>query len=176
MNYEKIYKNIVSKAQSRDKLDGYTERHHIIPKSLGGTDDDSNMVTLTAREHFLAHYCLWKFNEGQAKRLMAFAFRCMGMNKHGVRYMNSRLYSQFKKDLKHSEETKRKISIGNTGKKLTQEHIDKVQLGRARYMLSMTPEKRIAKRLAQRVAYWKERELLESTTQRYICFGCKINF
>ena len=164
MNYEKIYKNIVSKAQSRDKLDGYTERHHIIPKSLGGTDDDSNMVTLTAREHFLAHYCLWKFNEGQAKRLMAFAFRCMGMNKHGVRYMNSRLYSEFKKDLKHSEETKIKIGLFNKGRKHTQEHINKALSTKAKNRAMLTPADIIAKRLAQRVAYWKERELLESTT------------
>ena len=177
MNYEKIYKNIISKAQSRDKLNGYTERHHIIPKSFGGSNDDSNMVTLTAREHFLAHYCLWKFNVGQARSKMAYAFKAMSMG----RYMNSRLYSEFKKDVKLSdshkrkiglgnkgktvtEETKRKISIGNTGKKLTQEHIDKVQLGRAKYILSMTPAKKIARKLAKRKAYWKERELLESTT------------
>ena len=52
MNYEKIYNNIISKAQSRQKLDGYIERHHIIPRSFGGSDDDSNIVALTAREHF----------------------------------------------------------------------------------------------------------------------------
>ncbi len=177
MNYNKIYNSIISKAQSRDKLDGYIERHHIIPKSFGGSDDDSNMVALTAREHFLAHYCLWKFNVGQARSKMAYAFKAMSMG----RYMNSRLYSDFKKDVKLSkahkikiglgnkgkkqtEETKRKISIANTGNKITQEHVDKIQQGRAKYVLSMTPEKKIAKRLAQRVAYWKERELLESNT------------
>lgn len=38
----------------------YTENHHIVPKSLGGTDDDSNMKRLTARQHFIAHWMLWK--------------------------------------------------------------------------------------------------------------------
>jgi len=33
--YTKWYFNIVSAAQNRD-ISGYTEEHHIIPKSLGG--------------------------------------------------------------------------------------------------------------------------------------------
>ena len=111
MNYEKIYKNIVSKAQSRDKLDGYTERHHIIPKSLGGSNDDSNMITLTAREHFLAHYCLWKFSEGQSKSKMARAFSFMRASNNDGRYVNSRLYSSLRNTMKHTEESKRKISF-----------------------------------------------------------------
>jgi hypothetical protein len=34
----------------------YTERHHIIPKHTGGTDDVVNMVELLPEEHFMAHY------------------------------------------------------------------------------------------------------------------------
>ena len=115
MNYEKIYTSIISNAQSRDKLDGYTERHHIIPKSLGGSDDNNNIIDLTAREHFLAHYCLWKFTTGEAQYKMAHAFSFMraGMSKY--RYINSRLYSSLRCNLKHTSKTKQKISINNVG-------------------------------------------------------------
>ena len=40
------------------KLKGYVERHHIIPRSKGGSDDKSNIVELTAREHLLSHWLL----------------------------------------------------------------------------------------------------------------------
>jgi hypothetical protein len=36
----------------------YTEKHHIIPKSLGGLNNKDNLVKLTAKEHRLAHILL----------------------------------------------------------------------------------------------------------------------
>jgi hypothetical protein len=38
----------------------YTERHHIIPKSLGGDDTEENLVWLTAEEHLSVHLLLPK--------------------------------------------------------------------------------------------------------------------
>lgn len=38
----------------------YYEKHHIIPRCIGGSDNELNLVLLTAREHFLAHYLLCK--------------------------------------------------------------------------------------------------------------------
>jgi hypothetical protein len=38
----------------------YTERHHIIPKSMGGSDIDTNLVWLTAEEHLAVHLLLPK--------------------------------------------------------------------------------------------------------------------
>lgn len=38
----------------------YTERHHIIPKSMGGSDDSSNLVWLTAEDHLTVHLLLPK--------------------------------------------------------------------------------------------------------------------
>jgi hypothetical protein len=57
MNYQKIYNQIIERAKIR-QLEGYKEKHHIIPKCLGGNDDKSNIVELTAREHFLCHLLL----------------------------------------------------------------------------------------------------------------------
>lgn len=57
MDYQKIYDNIIERAKNRE-LTGYTEKHHIIPRCMNGTDDPSNIAILTAREHFIAHQLL----------------------------------------------------------------------------------------------------------------------
>jgi len=57
MNYKKIHDKIIERAKDRN-IEGYTEKHHIIPKCMGGTDDTENLVELTAREHFVVHKLL----------------------------------------------------------------------------------------------------------------------
>ena len=52
MNYTKIYNKIIETRASRIPI-GYSEEHHIIPKSFGGPDSKDNLVRLTAREHFI---------------------------------------------------------------------------------------------------------------------------
>ena len=36
------------------------ERHHIVPRSMGGTNDKDNLINLTPRQHLIAHWMLWK--------------------------------------------------------------------------------------------------------------------
>ena len=57
MNYQQIHDNIIDRAGNRVPT-GYTENHHVIPKCLGGSNDNSNLVRLTAREHFIVHKLL----------------------------------------------------------------------------------------------------------------------
>ena len=59
MNYKKIYEDLVSRGKSR-VLETYSERHHIIPKCMGGSDDKENLVRLTPEEHYVAHQLLIK--------------------------------------------------------------------------------------------------------------------
>lgn len=59
MNYKNIYDSLISKAKNRN-LNGYKERHHIIPKCMGGSNDKSNLVDLTPEEHYVAHQLLAK--------------------------------------------------------------------------------------------------------------------
>ena len=59
MDYEKIYFSIV-RNRKINKFDGYTEKHHILPRSLGGSDENSNLVNLSAREHYICHLLLTK--------------------------------------------------------------------------------------------------------------------
>lgn len=43
-------------------LEGYIERHHVVPKCLGGSNDISNIVALTPEEHYMAHLLLIKIH------------------------------------------------------------------------------------------------------------------
>lgn len=63
-DFKEKYKKIIEKAKSenRKRGDKYYEKHHINPKSLGGNDEEDNLVLLTPEEHFKAHYLLWKFS------------------------------------------------------------------------------------------------------------------
>ena len=46
------YNSIISQAKSRPLIkENYYEKHHIIPKSMGGDNNSNNLVFLTAREH-----------------------------------------------------------------------------------------------------------------------------
>ena len=54
--YYKIYCNLTERAKSRElPKETYIEKHHIIPRSLGGNNSKNNIVSLTAREHFICH-------------------------------------------------------------------------------------------------------------------------
>ena len=57
MNYENFIKSAVEKGRDLNRESGY-EIHHIQPRSLGGSDDDENLVKLTYLEHLIAHYLL----------------------------------------------------------------------------------------------------------------------
>jgi len=55
--YTCIYFRIVNRARTR-RLNGYQERHHVIPRSLGGSNESDNLVNLTAKEHYIVHLLL----------------------------------------------------------------------------------------------------------------------
>ncbi len=59
MNYQKIYNNLIERAKNRVIL-GYYEKHHIIPRCIGGSDNSSNLIKLTPEEHYIAHQLLVK--------------------------------------------------------------------------------------------------------------------
>lgn len=72
--YNKWYFNIIDRAKSRTLAnDDYVEKHHIIPKSLGGSNNADNLVCLTAKEHFICHLLLTKMTAGVARTKMVYA-------------------------------------------------------------------------------------------------------
>lgn len=110
MNYEHHYKTLIQKAKAR-KLIGYKERHHIIPKSMGGNDQEDNLVDLTAREHFIAHLLLVKIYNYNYKLVKAAAMMCVGQRE---RKITNRLYGKMRDYYKEA------MSISQTGNKNSQ--------------------------------------------------------
>lgn len=71
--YARWYNELIQNAKNRDKPLGYTEKHHIVPKCLGGGNRKSNIAFLTGREHFIAHAFLARCFTGKLKAKMIFA-------------------------------------------------------------------------------------------------------
>lgn len=128
--YSRWYDELIQKAQLRGKIQGYKETHHIIPKSLGGDNIKSNLVQLTAREHYIAHALLWKMKfEGIYGSKMSYAFNTfinkMTTKERGVHHtytISSRMYETFRKH--YSQMLKEKIARDGAnfkGKKHTEE-------------------------------------------------------
>ena len=70
MDYAKHYNKLIARAQNR-QITGYVEKHHIIPSCMGGSNDKSNLVKLTAEEHYVAHQLLVKMYPGHAGLIRA---------------------------------------------------------------------------------------------------------
>ena len=85
MNLQKIHDKIIERAIQRIKPEGYAERHHILPRSMGGTNDKNNLVYLTGREHCIIHLLLAKIYNNDS---MWYALNCMTL----TRKIKSRAY------------------------------------------------------------------------------------
>lgn len=113
--YTNWYFNIIENAQSRPKVDGYTEKHHVIPRCMGGKEKD-NLAILTAREHFICHWLLTKMVKNRLLReKLAYAFRTMMLMRRPYQYrysFSSRTFAVIRKNgcFKRSKETKKKMS------------------------------------------------------------------
>lgn len=117
--YTKIYFQIINSAKSTNII-GYTEKHHIIPRSLGGSDDKLNLVKLTARQHYICHLLLTKMVEpnSDAYHKMVKAYMMMSWCKDGNQdrsyKVNSRLFESMKIEFSKLQ------SIQQTGKSNSQ--------------------------------------------------------
>lgn len=118
--YTKWYNAIIAQAGKRVNQTGYVEQHHIIPKSLGGTNDPENLVKLTAREHFICHLLLTKMVSDPAhKRSMYYASYMMVRGHRTRHYLpSSRLYEITRKRM---IEAQKERPGPNLGKKWSEE-------------------------------------------------------
>ena len=128
MNYKDAYNSLIERSKIRT-LEGYVEKHHIIPKCMGGSDEHDNIAILSAREHYIAHQLLVKLHPGNYK--IIYAARMMTVDKTGGRINNKQYEWLTKAFLKtdrseiynKSIETKRKRGTG----KLSPESIEKLK-------------------------------------------------
>lgn len=183
MNYEKNYYDYLNyvKSLNRFKGDGnYYEWHHILPKSLGGLNTEDNLVLLTAREHFLAHYLLCKFLKGSELKSMIWAFHRMQYSEYDnqYRYTNSRLYEAARKNFKNiifddtfkkqvSERAKNTVWIndGKNSKMIKKDNLDnflsqnpQYKIGRLSFKHKKSRKKETQKRKIVEKRYWMYKE------------------
>lgn len=73
MDYHRIYREFIADRKAREaSITGYVEKHHILPRSLGGGDEAKNLIRLTAEDHFFAHLLLAKVHGGRMWAPIAF--------------------------------------------------------------------------------------------------------
>ena len=118
MDYKRLYNKLIEKGKNR-KLKGYTENHHIIPKCLGGKDVKSNLVKLTAKEHFLAHKLLVEIYPNEYKLLWALWLMAIGKQKW--KYQDP--YQVTSRDY---ERIRLKVSESRKGRKISKSQKDKI--------------------------------------------------
>jgi HNH endonuclease len=108
MNYKNIYNTIIESAKFRKKFQG-SERHHIIPRSCGGSNDLDNLVYLTAREHFICHRLLVKIYKDdlifKKKMIYALWWMCKTSRQKNV-IVSSRIYEQTRYEYNQSHPNK----------------------------------------------------------------------
>lgn len=137
VRFKKIYDDLISTRRSRgldkSKLDGYYEKHHIIPKCMGGKDEDENYVLLTYREHIIAHKLLYRIYPDVPGNLISLYAMALTTNPNHKRERVPSLSSKYMAQLKEeyiqkfdeisrkqlgkevSEDIRRKISSSNKG-------------------------------------------------------------
>lgn len=116
MNYKRIYDQLIKSAKNRSTPAGYSKKyrrcgydiHHIIAKSLGGTDAPQNLVYLTYKEHYVAHHLLAKY----AGDKMRYAFFRMSHNAKKYRVTASQMSDarKLKSLTLFTKETRKKMS------------------------------------------------------------------
>ena len=164
--YKRWYTNITERAKTR-QLDSYTESHHIVPRSLGGSNEAGNLVNLTAREHFICHWLLVKMTTGQDRHKMLNALRMMrAENSNQQRYttkITARVYESIKTEYsilqservngnknpmygkKRTQEMNDAVSRANKGRIPSKEQIDNLKTALAERTASGVKRKKYSK-------------------------------
>lgn len=144
MNYIAIYSRLIRRSKRRIlENDIYTEKHHIIPKCLGGSGNSWNIAILTAEEHYIAHLLLVKIFPDNDKLVFAAKMLATANRYQGTR-CNNKLYGWLKRRFNEintksrvprTDEVKAKISNSMKGRqshrkgvKLSDEHKRKIGL------------------------------------------------
>jgi hypothetical protein len=137
MNYLTIYDRLIDRARTRI-IEGYTERHHIVPRCMGGGDEPENIVRLTPEEHFLAHQLLVKIHPDC--HLLVFAVNAMTIgtkvtirNNKQFGWIRRRFAEEVRKmklGKPRSPEVRAKLSEANKGRPLSLETRAKMSASR----------------------------------------------
>jgi hypothetical protein len=129
MDYKKLYDSIIRNSKDKEitreklKLEGdYFERHHIIPESSGGSNSNENLVLLTAREHYICHWLLYKINPTKEN---AFSWWMMSNSDGNIYHIERKRQSSRKYEYARNAFSAH-ISVIHKGKNLSKDHKQKL--------------------------------------------------
>ena len=179
MDYQKIYNNLICRKILRS---GYVEKHHILPRCLGGLDNRENLIELYPEEHYLAHLLLCKIHPGNQKLLYAAMNMTSGsMINNGKR--NNKAYGWLRRQYaesmsgdnnparripglqkeaakkrvgqKRSEETKVRMSAAQKGRTFTEETKQKMSIAaKNKPPISLETREKLSAKSKGRVGPW----------------------
>ena len=119
MDYQRIYNEFIADRRIKERsLTGYTEKHHILPRSLGGDNSKENIIRLAAQDHYFAHELLAKIYRGKM-------INALWMMTTSSKYKTSRLMYQSAKE-NHVKEISPKLIKAITGRKKSKDEIDRI--------------------------------------------------
>ena len=145
-------------ALSGQLVDGYCEVHHIVPRSLGGSNDKDNLISLTPRQHYIAHWMLWKACGGVAGRSF---FMMSNLGKYGK--VNSTTYAQAREN--YSEQVKKQMAKRPNRPAFTPEHREKLRQAKLGCKLSTEHRANVGKsRLGRKLS--EEHKMTISNTKK----------
>lgn len=161
MDYKKIYHEIIERSKNRT-LSCYTEKHHIIPKCLGGSNEKENIVILTPKEHYMCHFLLYRMNKDNKKLSYAFWIMCNGFSKKKREFViSSRVYSEIRENISYSLRESKKgvkrpesvgIAVGNAhrGKEISEQQKKIISESNKNKIISQETRDKISKALTGR--------------------------
>ncbi len=146
MDYQKHYNKLIERARDR-QINGYFEKHHVIPKCMGGSNDKNNIVKLTAAEHYLAHLLLINIYP-HVKKLISAVFLMTGSTNNGSERHSNKKYAWVRElfikrctGVKLSDNHKLNLSLSHKGKPLSEKQI---QANKARRGIPVNERSRAA--------------------------------
>lgn len=122
MNYSVIYNSLISRSINRIDVSDNVEKHHIIPRCMGGSDDADNIAGLTCREHFIAHRLLVRLYPSH--RGLAYGLWRLMHDRRREIHISSREYARLR------EQVAVKCGDRFRGKSQSKEHIEKCRVSR----------------------------------------------
>jgi len=167
MNYKHHYNKLITRAVNRT-LEGYTERHHIIPRCLGGSDDRVNLVNLTPEEHYLAHQLLIKINPGNHRLVHAATMMCVS-SPYNARNTN-KLYGWLRRRLSESAKLRTKEKNGSYGKPW---YHDPETKEAGKFIPGTEPDKWISGRMPKKINKCLGCQCLTQTSLQNWCNTCR---
>lgn len=136
VKYKEFIQNILNTRGRFACGEEYHERHHIVPKCMGGTDNENNLIDLFAKEHYEAHkllalensdnysliYAWWNMaqingNKSQNRYVLTpeeyeeIRIKCAIVSSERVKGKNHPMYGKH-----HKNSSKKKMSKSHKGK------------------------------------------------------------